>query len=266
VPEAGDLAAAGPGIGTLIRLGYCLEHVGRSASAWSAYHDAEALAVRANDKRAGDAATRAKALEPRLSRLLIAVTSPAPELKVLRDGKPLDAGLLGTAVPVDPGEHVIEASAPGRQSWKGSARVSAAPGTTTIAVPALAIAIDVPIGSAPTAVPPYWNGQRIAGAVLGGAGLAGVIVGSVFGAKTFSKNDASMPYCPTVPTMCYSPGVTLRNDAYSAATVSTVAFVVGGVAIAGGALTFFTATKRAGVEVQPAAGPGVASMTVRGSW
>jgi hypothetical protein len=254
-----------PGVGTLLRLGFCYEHIGRTASAMSAYNDAEVLArAKPGDKRADDAAARAKALEPRLSRLLILSANAAPGQEVRRDGKLVDAGILGTAVPVDPGEHVIEVSAPGRQSWKTSAHVNATPETTTVAVPVLPIATEAPVVSKPAA--PYWNGQRVAGAVVGGAGLVGIIVGAVFGAQTFSKNNASMPYCPTVPTMCYPPGVTLRNDAYSASTISTLGFVVGGVAIAGGAVTFFTATKRPAIEVQPAAGPGVASMSVRGSW
>ena len=126
-----------PGIGTMIRLGYCYEQVGRTASAWSTYLDAEGRARRENDKRADDAASRAKALEPKLSRLVIALKSPAPGQEVHRDGKALDAGLWGVAAPIDPGEHTIEASAPGRRTWTSKITIRGT-GVQTVEVPPLA--------------------------------------------------------------------------------------------------------------------------------
>jgi hypothetical protein len=251
-----------PGIGTMIRLGFCFENIGRTASAWNAYNEAEALARRKADKRADDAVARAKALEPRLSRLTITPKSPAQGQEVRRDGKALDAGLWNFPVPVDPGEHLIEASAPGRRTWTTKVTIMG-PGTTTVEVLPLA---DGPLDprSKATAPAPYWNGQRAGGLVLGGVGLAGIVVGSVFGAQTFSKNSASMAYCPTVPTMCYAQGVMLRGDAYSASTISTISFVAGGAMLVGGAITFFTATKAAPKSVTLTATP--RSLAVRGDW
>src|SRR5580692_8190115 len=56
-----------PGIGTLLRLGYCYMYEGKTASAWSAFNDTEGMARKAGDKRADDAAKQAKLLLPKLS-------------------------------------------------------------------------------------------------------------------------------------------------------------------------------------------------------
>src|SRR5262249_8946297 len=110
-----------PGIGTLIRLGYCYAHpsVGKTASAWAAFNEAEGMARKAGDKRADDAAKQARLLEPKLSKLLLDVAQETrgAGIEVLRDGKPVDAAVWGTALPVDPGKHVIEAVHSGKQLW-----------------------------------------------------------------------------------------------------------------------------------------------------
>ena len=133
--EAGKLAAADrwgeacpkleasfkldPAIGTLLRLGYCYEKVGRTASAWASFNDGAAMAIKANDKRAKDAAEGVRRLAPTLARLAIEV---APEngsagLDIRRDGTVVSAGALGTPVPVDPGTHTVEASQAGKRAW-----------------------------------------------------------------------------------------------------------------------------------------------------
>jgi hypothetical protein len=61
---------------------------------------------------------------------------------------------------------------------------------------------------------------------------------------------------------CTTAGAQLRSDAKSAATISTVGFVAGGVLLAGGAVLFFTApqSKRpvsVGASFVPGAGGAV---------
>ena len=54
------------------------------------------------------------------------------------------------------------------------------------------------------------------------------------------------------------------RSAHSEATASTVVFVVSAVAVAGGALLYFTAPK--GVRVAPSVGAQSAGVTVGGTW
>jgi hypothetical protein len=112
--------------GILLNIAECQEKLGRTASAWATWNEARAvasLAKHAEDERT--AVERQTALEGRLSRLTILVPSDAeaPDLEVRRDGTKVPREAWGTAFPVDPGSHVVEARAPGRK-----------PETVTVAV------------------------------------------------------------------------------------------------------------------------------------
>ena len=79
----------------------------------------------------------------------------------------------------------------------------------------------------------------MAGISLVGVGVAGLVVGSIFGLDTFSKKDESFDHCEG--TACDPDGAALRDDARTSATVSTIAFAVGAVAVAGGVILALTA-------------------------
>jgi Skp family chaperone for outer membrane proteins len=124
-----------PGIGALLNLADCHTHIGRTASAWAELVEAEDKLRRAGDKRQAFAAERIQAIVPRLVRL--SITAPAiAGLVVTRDGVDVTA-LLGTAVPVDPGDHAVQASAPGLATWSTRVSVAGEGTTTTVAVPNL---------------------------------------------------------------------------------------------------------------------------------
>jgi hypothetical protein len=268
-----------PGIGSSLRLAYCWEKLGRSASAWSMYNETEAMARKAGDKRADEAAKHAKQLEPLLSRIVLDVppVNQAAGVEIRRDGKVIDAVAWTSGIPVDPGPHVVEATAPGRLAWKTTVTVEAKPGATTVRVPALA---DAPAEkkeaaeSSANAGARSWGAQRVAGVAVAGAGVVGVIVGSVFGADAMSKMSASKVSCrpATVADLCNAAGLALRHEAGSAATASTVAFALGAGALAGGAALFFTAPapkpSPSGAVARIGVGPGAAgaAVVIEGAW
>src|SRR5208283_4381170 len=75
-------------------------------------------------------------------------------LEIRLDGQPVAAGDVGLAIPVDPGVHVVEARAPGKGTWSGTA--STADGAkTVITVPLLATvgAAPPPVEAPPAATP-----------------------------------------------------------------------------------------------------------------
>ena len=273
-----------PGIGTLIRLGYCYcngkpeEGRGKTASAWAAFNEAEGMARKANDKRADEAGKQAKLLEPKLSKLLVDVApeNRAAGLEVRRDGKAVDAGVWGSALPVDPGSHTLEASQPGKQAWKTTFEVEAKPGVTTVRVPALANAPEGPRGAEVTeASAGTWGAQRLAGVSVAGAGVVGVAIGAALGGLAIGKNNASKAEClPSAPSMCSAEGAATRRSAGTLADASTGLFLAGGAALAAGAVVFFTAPastspKRAGlrrIEATPIAGLGTSGLLLRGEW
>jgi hypothetical protein len=233
--------------------------------------------------RRGEAERRADALAPRLSKLTITVAGvPAPGLEVRRDGAIVGEGQFGTAVPVDAGEHVIEASAPGRQVWSLKAHVAEGAASVAVAVPELAFdtggvtspgtpATDI----SPSPPRPFWISQRVAGVAVGSLGVAGLAVGAALGGLAASKNSASKADClPNQPNVCHADGVSLRASAGTFADASTGAFVAGGVALATGIIVFAAspkgATTKTGaarrIEVFPTAGLGTAGFWLRGAW
>jgi serine/threonine-protein kinase len=122
---------------------------------------------------------------------------------------------------------------------------------------------------------PYWGTQRMLGVGVGVAGLAGIVVGSIYGVKAANKNADSLPHCqPDNSKLCDAQGVALGEDAFGAAAVSTVGFVAGGVALVGGTILFLTApsgaakstTGRPRFEAAPIVGFGVGGVSLRGVW
>ena len=97
-----------PTLGTLLNLANCLEVSGRLATAWARWGEAEARGRKQGDDRATMAHDRREALAPRLPKVTVVVINPRPGLSVLRDDTELGAGSFGTALPIDPGTHVIQ--------------------------------------------------------------------------------------------------------------------------------------------------------------
>jgi hypothetical protein len=242
-----------PGYGTLYNLAECLAKQGRTASAWAAFHDAASVA-----KAAGQAEREAKALrgaqsvESKLERMVIKVKAPQPGLVIKRGGVTIDEAAWGSPLPIDPGKHLVEATAPGKRPFTLEV-ASGGPGSSVVVeIPPLEDAprIDAGLGpplppsappSPPTEAPPdAGRTRRIAGIVTGSVGVVGLVVGAAMGASAKSKwNTAQTQDCKG--TVCNQPGVNLVSSAKSAATVSTVGFVGGGLLAAAGIALIVTA-------------------------
>lgn len=286
-----------PGMGTLFQLANCHQRISKTATAW-----AEFLQVAAEAKTAGQTARekvareRAAELESKLSKLTITVDASAtPGLSVLRDGTQIGRGQWSTALPVDPGTHRVEASAPGKKPWSNvvhlgealslvvrvpaltdapAAMASAAPVPASPAgsAPATTTATTVAVGNefAPTPLsdPPSedtrdGSGQRIAGGITLGAGVVGLGVGTVFGLLSKGARDDSDAHCREGD-RCDATGVSLRDEARSHGTISTVAFGVGAAAVVTGAVLWFTAPSSKSVAVGIA--PTLQGASLRGSF
>ena len=109
------------------------------------------------------------------------------------------------------------------------------------------------------------NSQRVVALALGGVGVVSVAVGAVFGLSAASRYHDADSEC-TESNVCTQGGIDTRNSAYGKATASTIAFGVGGVALAAGAILWFTAPKgdADAPKLGLAIGPG--SVAIRGGW
>lgn len=263
-----------PGVGTMLNLADCYEKTGRTASAWAQFRETIAAARKAGSiEREEIARSRARALEPQLSYLTI-VTWQGQEVQVKHDGSPVDAAMLGTAIPVDPGSHVIVASADGKRSWSTTVEVGEGADKVKVAVPILpddaqsAEGRPLPApdastqGAAGSDARSPGSGQLIAAAVVGGLGVVGVAVGSVFGLKAGADWDEAKTNCDPFP-QCGERGKTLADDAKTEATISTIAFGVGIAGLAGGLVLWLTAPSAETAE-QTAVGFGPGGVHVHG--
>jgi len=143
---------ADPQLGVLLHVAECHEHIGKVASAWAEYNDAVELAHRKNDNREKLAQQRADALKPKLARLHVNVASPVAGITVRRDGVDITV-LVGTDMPIDPGEHEVAVNAPGFIEWKKKVTIGTLPTTVALDVPALEKAPEKPVDT-PVVTPP----------------------------------------------------------------------------------------------------------------
>lgn len=269
------------GIGTLLYLADCYEKMGRTASAWAMFKEAASVAgAQGQESRQRLAAQRAKNLEPGLAKLTVEVAQGNESVlgfEVRNDGVTLPAAQYGSAVPIDPGEHRIEASAPGKRSHVDTIQAGKGAATRVVVPPLVDLApgaggdtpaIDASMGAqrigeqGPTfGVKDAATGdprkdahstdkiQRGVALALGGLGLVGVGFGSYFGLSAIDKNSKSKSECPSNPSLCSPEGVELRNDALDSAKWSTIAFAAGGAALAAGIVLYFAAPGGRSAEV-----------------
>lgn len=259
-----------PGSGTLINLGRCYEEVGRIASAWNKYLEAAAAAnATGNTPREQEARGRAEILRPRLSNLVIEVSPDGRNvsgLEVLRDGNRVGAPQWGVPIPADEGEHTVVARAPGYTEWTRVVVLEGEGTSVAVEVPALDPAQRSTSAIEPEASPSTGLGtQRVLALIAGGVGIVGVGAGTVFGLSSKAKHDEAERYC--VGRNCTDArGEKAGEAAYRAGTLSTVFMAIGGAALAGGAVLWFTAPKREEAPAAAALGIGPSGVQLRGTF
>lgn len=248
-----------PGGGTLLAIALCHEGEGKTATAWAEF--STALAEARKDRRADreSAATEhVKKLEGKLTRVRVSAAK-VEGLEVRRDGARLGDAQWGLPLPVDPGEHTFEATAPGKRPWKQVIDVRGEGAVVDVNVPALE---DAPAAAAPVAAPepaaatpppsvapppaaaaetsaPSGTQKTIA-LVSGGVGLAAAAVGLGFGLSASSKWNDVEKACPN-RTCTNEAQRQVGKDAGTAADVSTVLVTVGAVGIVAGVVLWLTA-------------------------
>jgi hypothetical protein len=136
-------------IGVLLHLADCHEKIGRTATAWSEFSDAVELAQRRGDNRAAYAQTRVDALAPKLARLrIVRPAKPIPGLVVRRDGADVTV-LVGTDMPIDPGDHEIVVSVPGFAEARVMVKIEDKAKTTPLELPTFKADAAKPVETKP---------------------------------------------------------------------------------------------------------------------
>lgn len=276
-----------PAIGTLLRLADCYDRVGRSASAWALFVEAETVAIRAQQtERAEIAGTRAAELKQRLSNVRLQIEEPGAieGLKIAVNKADIPEPSWGTALPFDPGTVKVQVSAPGYEPWSTEVEVPVGPAETSVRIPVLermpeeSAAAPIGLTSSTEPVPaqetPRASSQATWGYVAGGVGLASLAAAGVLGYRAYSLNQDSLNLCATDdPNACTTQGKNLRDDAAQYGTYATIAGGVGGGLLITGLVLVLTAPSSTPLEtatprlrVLADAGPRGASVTLRGAF
>lgn len=224
------------GLGALLNLAVCHEKLGRSATAWTEFSRAASRAAASGDEdRERFAVERANDLAKRLSRVTFRTPAGLSLKEVIVDGQTLAAAALVVALPLDPGRHTLVFVADGFKPAEKTIDVPQGPSATTVDVPQLEPIAAEPVALPPaveTPAPPRSSTATVAGFSLLVVAAAGIAVGTPFGLRAIAKKGEMDDLC--TGNACTDAGFTARDDAYSAATVSTVAFVVAGAALVAG--------------------------------
>jgi len=169
-------------------------------------------------------------------------------VKVTVDGVALSAPLDGRAMTLDPGKHVFKLEATGqtpvekelvlaeREKDRREVVVIGPPPAGAPAAPSTLPSTPPPAAADSSS----WSTQKTLALVAGGVGIVGLGLGTVFGLQASSKWSSAQSDCGSG---CgpNAPAQGEKSDAQNAGTLSTVGFAVGGVALAGAVVLWFTA-------------------------
>lgn len=219
-----------------------------------------------------DAKKEIDAVSNRIASVTINVSGcDSPQVTI--DDNAVSSAVLGVKKPVDPGAHIVKATAASCSSGEQSFEVAdgktaevtiklkkdetptnttpttstAAPTTTTPAATTTPPAPETPKSSSPN-VP-----LAIGSFAVGGAG---VILGAVTGVLALGKHSSLSDACPT-GTNCPQSLSSDLGTYHTMGTLSTVGFIVGGVGVAAGIVFLVMApkTEKHTAWIMPSIGP-----------
>jgi hypothetical protein len=294
-PKLENSQRVDPAVGTLLYLGECYEKLGRAASAWATFREAQSAAEASGQaKRAQTAKQRVEKVEKDLAYLTIEVadaTKSLPGLRITRGGIDAGTSIIGAPVPVDPGELKIEVSAPGYQNYVVTVSVPAR-SRQSMQVPALSVkeepkvvapaepssppasTPELPTPINPIVPPPSVEDSgmstvAVLGLVVAGAGVVGAGVGTFYGLRAMSE-DKKADEGSCNPTICQEKvDFDHSREAVSSAKIANVALGIGGGLFVAGGLMFLLApssepAESASVRFTPRLAPGFAGIGVEG--
>lgn len=265
-----------PQPGTQLNLAICHVREGKTGTAWIELREAKTVATKsARADRIALADEELKALEPRLQRLVVAVpaASDLPDLQIAVDGVEWRRAAWGIAAVLDPGPHIVRATAPGRTPFEATVTLSEEGATKRFSVPPLTDASQaVAVGEiakgpgprkepytapSPFAAPRKPHGWTIAGnwSMVGGGTIAAVagVASVVYLAKGWCRTR-ERGHCPEQQ----------RDDMGTARTLGWVSVAGLGVFAAGVVMVSvapYPKEQRAPVEVQVRLVPGGAALS-----
>jgi hypothetical protein len=232
-PKLAESQRLDPGGGTLLNLAICHEKEGRLGTAYLEMSAAATQAAKDNRKdREKIANERLAVLTAKAPRLAIHVVQEEPNIEVQVDGTVVRKPAWDLYTVVDPGSHVVDASAPGKARFRTTIALGEGE-KRTVEIPALRIGTgptettpDAPSRNAPAVM--KTNPWFIGSIVTAVAGLTiGATTGTIWGTSVIFDSTCE----PRISSgfLCMSDGV--RNTWLGVTIASLVVGAVGTVGI-----------------------------------
>ncbi len=237
--------------GTLFTLAECEKRWERVATAVARYESY--LAVEATLPPAARAAQTSRPsvaraaiaeLQPRVPTLRVLVDEGWPaQTAVTKDGEVLGVASLGLALPLDPGEHVIEIRAPGVRTVSLRIAIGEREHRELRSGPPRAVPSDVGPAAAISPAPDEAPGgaQRAVSIGMGSLGVASLVVGLVSGGLALGDTSAIDRDCGDDRICDTVAGKETADAAKDKALVSTVALATGGALLTTAMVLYWTA-------------------------
>jgi hypothetical protein len=246
IPKLEEAQRIDPGIGTQFNLAICYAKTGRLALAWKNFRQVEILAGAAGRKERAEAARGKLAeLRPQLASISVRLVRTAGII-VSVDGEIVPTTEVGF-IPVDPGEHKVEVSAPGKEPFLEDIAIAGVAGERREVVvrPLAPLGMRTEIR---TVTEETTNTTRTLGYVFGSVGIAGLAAATVTGILILSdKSTASercKPDCVTATGEVDTTGADAVQRGNTLLPVNIVAWVVAGAGLGAGAVFLIISRKQ----------------------
>ena len=208
-------------------------------------------------------------VKPRIPSMKITLDAPPDTHFTIKvDGKELADSAVGVSLPTDPGEHTVEATAPGFLKAKSSVTLQAssaamvtlelkrdpnAPLPSKALPPShTALAAAAPVNAAPLQPAPPREAGSKTGKVLGYVSYAvaagGLAVGAAFGASAMSDEKKLRGTCPNK--VCTPEQQDALEAAQTKGTIATIGFAVAGGGAALGTILLLTSSSSSSETAQ----------------
>lgn len=220
----------------------CEEKLGRLVSAINGFELAAQEASRAGSSAAEvgvNAPARAAALRKRVAAVNLVVKGRISRSRILIDGAPVGAALIGSPIPVDPGRHTVELQTDGKVVFfkeltleeKGQATVDIEVNDVDPPPPRIVPTATTTVKPPPPVVPEE-NPSKAPAVIVGTVGILSFIGAGVFlGLREATIAEVGAT-CQTGGKQCDPDLAATAEDGKTYATVVTALTIAGGVGLA----------------------------------
>jgi hypothetical protein len=219
----------------------CDEKLGRLVSAINGFELAAQEASRAGASAAEvaeNAPTRAAALRKRVAVVNIVVKGRLSHSRILIDGAPVAAALLGSAIPVDPGRHTVELQTEGKIVFsknldlgeKNQATVDIEVNDVDPPPPPIVPRVSTPANPPPPAVPEA-DPSKLPAVLVGTVGILSFIGAGVFLGLRESTIAEVGKTCETGGKQCDPDLESVAREGEQYTTAVTALTIAGGVGL-----------------------------------